>query len=163
MAIRTMKPKWQPFDTTRLTVGQAFIQIQSSYLDGVLANRDSSFGIWPDNRNRNRINNVDLLAEESAPRYSTSILLMQKLPLGFNASVSGFWLDKMRWTQNSSVDKYTRVDGRIAYPFKWGGYGGELAYTVQSLNGTHGEFRNDRADTARLVERRYWFTLRLDL
>jgi len=155
--------KWQPFDTTRVTVGQAFIQIQSSYLDGVLANSNSSFGIWPDNRNRNRINNVDLLAEESAPRYSTSILLMQKLPLGFNASVSGFWLDKMRWTQNSSVDKYTRVDGRIAYPFKWGGYGGELAYTVQSLNGTHGEFRNDRADTARLVERRYWFTLRLDL
>lgn len=151
--------KWQPFDSTRLTVGQAFIQIQSEYLDGVLANTVSSFGPTQ----AARIRRVDALAENSAPRYSTSILLMQKLPLGFNASVAGYWLDKMQWTQNSSVDKYTRVDGRIAYPFKWGGYGGELAYTVQSLNGTHGEYRNDRVDTARLVERRYWFSLRLDL
>ncbi len=151
--------KWQPFDSTRLTVGQAFVQIQSEYLDGVLADPISSFN----STQTNRIRRVDALAENSAPRYSTSIMVMQKLPLGLNASVAGYWLDKMQWTQNSSVDKYTRVDGRIAYPFKWGGYGGELAYTVQSLNGTHGEFRNDRADTARLVERRYWFSLRLDL
>lgn len=151
--------KWQPFDSTRLTIGQAFIQIQSEYLDGVLVDPNSSFN----SSQGNRIRRVDSLAENSAPRYSTSILLMQKLPLGFNASVAGYWLDKMQWTNNSSVDKYTRVDGRIAYPFKWGGYGGELAYTVQSLNGTHGEFRNDRSDTARLVERRYWFSLRLDL
>lgn len=134
--------KWQPFDSTRLTVGQAFVQIQSEYLDGVLADPISSFN----STQTNRIRRVDALAENSAPRYSTSI--MQKLPLGLNASVAGYWLDKMQWTQNSSVDKYTRVDGRIAYPFKWGGYGGELAYTVQSLNGTHGEFRNDRADTS---------------
>ena len=138
---------------------QAFVQIQSEYLDGVLADPISSFN----STQTNRIRRVDALAENSAPRYSTSIMVMQKLPLGLNASVAGYWLDKMQWTQNSSVDKYTRVDGRIAYPFKWGGYGGELAYTVQSLNGTHGEFRNDRADTARLVERRYWFSLRLDL
>lgn len=151
--------KWKPFDSTRLTVGQAFVQIQSEYLDGVLANPISSFN----STQTSRIRRVDALAENSAPRYSTSVLLMQKLPLGFNASVAGYWLDKMQWTQNSSVDKYTRVDGRIAYPFKWGGYGGELAYSVQSLNGTHGEYRNDRADTARLVERRYWFSLRLDL
>lgn len=151
--------KWQPFESTRLTVGQAFVQIQSEYLDGVLANPISSFN----SLERDRIRRVDALAENSAPRYSTSVLLMQKLPLGLNASVAGYWLDKMQWTQNSSVDKYTRVDGRIAYPFRWGGYGGELAYTVQSLNGTHGEFRNERADTARLVERRYWFSLRLDL
>ncbi len=151
--------KWQPFDSTRVTVGQAFIQIQSEYLDGVLADPVSSFN----STQGPRIRRVDALAENSAPRYSTSILLMQKLPLGFNASAAGYWLDKMQWTQNSSVDKYTRVDGRIAYPFKWGGYGGELAYTVQSLNGAHGEYRNDRADTARVVERRYWLSLRLDL
>jgi len=151
--------KWQPFDSSRLTIGQAFIQIQSEYLDGVLADPVSSFN----STQGERIRRVDALAENSAPRYSTSILFMQKLPLGFNASVAGYWLDKMKWTNNSSVDKYTRVDGRIGYPFKWGGYGGELAYTVQSLNGTHGEFRNDRVDTARLVERRYWFSLRLDL
>lgn len=151
--------KWQPFDTTRLTVGQAFIQIQSEYLDGVLADPVSSLN----STQATRIRRVDALAENSAPRYATSILLMQKLPLGFNASVAGYWLDKMQWTQSSSVDKYTRVDGRISYPFKWGTKGGEVAYTVQSLNGTHGEFRSDDPFTARLVERRYWFSLRLDL
>ncbi len=96
------------------------------------------------------------------PRRSTSLLLMQKLPLGLEFSVAGYWQDKMKWSVNTWSEKYRRFDARLGYPFRTGGLGGEVAFTVQSLNGAHGEYKayNDPAD--RIVERRQWISLRLD-
>lgn len=68
----------------------------------------------------------------------------------------------MKWTQHSESAGYTRVDARIAYPFRLGGQRGEISYTAQSLNGPHGEFKADGSLNDHIVERRSWLSLRLD-
>lgn len=148
--------KFQPFDATRLLVNQAFVRIHSEFLDDALANTNNTLSN-ADDRGR-----IDLLTARSAPRHSTSAMLMQSLPFGMEASLAGYWLDKMKWTRNTEVNGYTRVDARLGYPFKIAGKGGELAYTVQSLNGAHGEFKADGRPADRVVDRRQWVSLRLD-
>ena len=147
--------KWQPFDATRLMASQSFIRIDSEFLDSALRGELSSASV-------STLENIDQLVERSAPRHSTSIMLMQKLPFGFDMALAGYWVDKMKWTANSWVEGYSRVDGRLAYPFRWAGRGGEIAYTVQSLNGAHGEFKYYGNPADRVVDRRQWLSLRLD-
>lgn len=146
--------RWQPFDSTRLLLNQAFIRINADYLPGLLSDPSLVLGDA-------RVNN-DLLTDRSAPRHSTSALWMQKLPAALEFSLAAYWQDRMRWTKNSEVNSYHRVDARLAYPFRLGGQGGEIAYTVQSLNGAHGEFKANGQPADRVVERRQWVSLRLD-
>lgn len=150
--------RWQPFEATRLLLNQAFIRINAEYLDEALANTNNTLG-HPSGKDKT---NIDLLAERSAPRYSTSAMLMQKLPFGIDFSLSGYWLDRMKWTRNTEVNGYRRFDGRLGYPFRWAGFGGEIAYTVQSINGAHGEFKSYGNPADRVVDRRQWISLRLD-
>ena len=89
-------------------------------------------------------------------------MLMQTLPFGVEFSIAGYWQDRMKWSRNSEVYAFNRVDARIGYPFKLIGKGGEIAYTVQSLNGSHGEYRYEDKNTDRVVDRRHWLSLRLD-
>jgi iron complex outermembrane recepter protein len=103
------------------------------------------------------------LTENSAPDHSTSLLWMQKLPLGFDFSVASYWVGKTKWSRNTWADKYHRVDARLGYAFQWAGKRGEIGYTAQSLNGAHGEFSAYGEPTDRIVERRHWLNLRLDL
>lgn len=151
--------RWQPFDTTRLMLSQAFTRIYADYLPAM--RNDASLlvnGIdWP------KLARIDLLGDRSAPRHATSLLWIQKLPGGFEFSSAGYWQDRMKWTQNSESYSYSRIDVRLGYPFRWGGVRGELAYTAQSLTGPHGEFKANGLVTDRIVERRDWLTLRLDL
>ncbi|PKO59522.1 MAG: hypothetical protein CVU25_01940 [Betaproteobacteria bacterium HGW-Betaproteobacteria-19] len=100
--------------------------------------------------------------ERSAPRRSSSFLFMQRLPGGVDLSVAGYWMEYMKWTQNTSVDFYRRFDLRLGYPFDIGGQKGEIAYTAQSFNGAHGEFKSDGSPADRVVDRRHWVSLRLD-
>jgi iron complex outermembrane receptor protein len=102
----------------------------------------------------------DDLADNSAPRRSTSLLVMQKLPFGLNASVAHYRVAAIKWTRNTDVDKYHRTDARLAYPFSLAGQRGEIAYTAQSLDGSHYEQR--MGQKGRLVDRRQWVSLRLD-
>lgn len=148
--------RWQPFDATRLMLNQAFIQIYADYLDEALLDSKSTLGDLQTRRN------IDLLTDRSAPRHSTSAMLMQKLPFDVEFSVTGYWLDRMKWTRNSEVNGYSRVDLRLAYPFHWSGRRGEIAYVSQSLNGAHGEFKANGQPADRVVERRSWVSLRLD-
>lgn len=148
--------KWQPFESTRLMLHQAFVRVYADYLDDVLMNSNSTLG---DLRARE---NIDLLADRSAPRHTTAAMLMQKLPLGLEFSLAGYWVDRMKWTRNSEVYSYNRYDARLGYPFRWAGLRGEIAYTVQSLNGSHGEFKASGLNTDRIVEPRHWVSLRLD-
>lgn len=145
--------KWQPLDATRLMVSQSFIRSRSEFLDSAdVAAMDPA-----------KLPNLDLFTERSAPRHSTAILLSQQLPYGFEMSTAGYWFDMSKWTRNSEARAYQRVDARLARRFKLGALGGEVAYTVQSLNGSHGEFKASGLPADRIVEQRQWLTLRFDL
>ncbi len=148
--------RWQPLRNTRLMLSQAFITIDSEYLPEVLSAPVTTFA------SASRREDIHEHTERSAPRRSTSLLLIQKLPYGLDLSVAGYWVDDMKWTRNTSVDFYRRFDARLGYPFEIGGQRGEIAYTAQSLNGAHGEFKADGDPADRVVDTRHWVTLRLD-
>lgn len=154
--------RWQPFDATRLVVNQTFIDSDAEFMGAALANPTSSLWALNNVGVYEKRANIDELSERGTPRRSTSVLLMQKMPFGFEFSAAGYWQDKMKWSVNTWSEKYHRVDVRLGYPFHLGSQRGELAYIVQSLNGAHPEYKayNDPAD--RVVERRQWVTLRLD-
>lgn len=152
--------RWQPLENTRLLVNQAFIHIYAHFLPGI----DTTY-TW----GAGKLPNLDKLTEMSAPRRSTTMMLMQKLPYGLEFSATHYWVGAMKWTQNSMVDAYKRLDLRLAYPFRIGSTGGEVAYVLQSANGEHGEFKYDPASpdnatvqSGRIVSERQWLTLRLD-
>ena len=149
--------KWQPFEATRVALGQAFVRIDNQTTDEVsrLATVFDSTFYDPE-----RVPLYDDLADNSAPRRSTSLLVMQKLPFGLNASVAHYRVAAIKWTRNTDVDKYHRTDARLAYPFSFAGQRGEIAYTAQSLDGSHYEQR--MGQKGRLVELRQWVSLRLD-
>lgn len=149
--------RWQPFEVTRLMLSQAFTRIYADFLPEAINDPTNTTFASASTRT-----NIDQLTDRSAPRYSTSVLLMQKLPWGFEFSAAGYWLDKMKWTRNSEVNGYSRIDARLGYPFRWAGRGGEVAFTAQSLDGAHGEFKANGQPADRIVERRQWVSLRLD-
>lgn len=150
--------RWQPFDSTRLMLGQAWTEISSTYLGSVMPGSGVTTLVRTSNQEK-----IDLLTRRSSPSSSTSFLLMQKLPGGLDFSLAGYWVGEMKWTRNSSVDFYRRFDARLGYPFNIGGQRGEIAYTAQSINGAHGEFKASGEPSDRVVELRHWVTLRVDL
>jgi iron complex outermembrane recepter protein len=154
--------KWSPFVTTRILLNHADIKIDSQ----LSKNGERIAAIPGSNLYSGPLSTVDLyfdLATKSAPRRSSSVMLMQKLPYGLDFSLAHYWVGAMKWTRNTEVDKYNRTDARLAYPFSIGGQRGELAYTVQSLNGAHIEQRKaDDDPKQRTVDRRHWISLRLD-
>lgn len=150
--------KWQPLDNTRLVVAQTFTSIGSDYTPEALADPRTNILVAPGRKVL-----IEELAQESAPRRMSSLLWIQKLPAGFEASLARYWVDPMKWTRSTFVKTYVRTDARLAYGFRLGGQRGEIAYTVQSLDGAHGEFKYEGDQPAdRVVDRRHWVSLRLD-
>lgn len=86
--------------------------------------------------------NVDDLSERGMPRRSTSLFWVQKLPWNLEFSAAGYWQDKAKWSINTWAERYQRIDTRIAYPFRWSGVRGEVAWIIQSLNGAHFEYKH---------------------
>lgn len=152
--------KWQPWTTTRLVLSHSSIRIDAEL------SRDGEriAGVAGSHLASRRGPLYQELAEHSAPRHMSSLLLMQKLPYGLDLSLAHYRMGRMKWTRNTDADKYHRTDARLGYPFRIGGQQGEIAYTVQSLDGAHVEQRMDEADApkGRTVDRRQWVTLRLD-
>ena len=145
--------KWQPFETTRLLFNQTFASINSEYLASALILPNSTLNQQ----------GIKEFTENSMPGSSTSLLIMQKLPFGLDFSLAGYWQDKMKWSTKSWSPAYERYDARLGYPFRFDGLGGELALTVQSLNGAHPEYKTGIPSTSdRIVDRRQWVSLRLD-
>lgn len=146
--------KWQPVDSTRIAVGHAHVGIDAGLTaDGrALSNVPGSSLAGPE-----RSALYFALSEHSAPRRSTSLLWMQRLPAGLEMSIARYWVHDIKWTRNTDTESYRRTDLRLAYPFARVARGGEIAYTVQSLEGAHAEERMER-----IVERRHWVSLRLD-
>jgi iron complex outermembrane receptor protein len=87
---------------------------------------------------------------------------MQKLPYGLEFSSAAYWQQMMKWSAITYSEKYFRADARLAYPFRTGGLGGEIALMVQSLNGAHNEYKAHHSPANRVVDRRQWVTVRLD-
>ena len=154
--------KWSPLDTTRILLNHANIKIDSQLSD----NGRRIAAIPGSNLHSGPLSTVDLyfeLASNSAPRRSSSVMLMQKLPYGLDFSLTRYWVDAMKWTRNTDVGKYHRTDVRLAYRFTVARQRGEIAYTVQSLGGDHDEQRGAGSEpTRRTVGRRQWLSLRLD-
>lgn len=152
--------RWQPIESTRIVLSQMFIDIDSEFMPSALGNTLNS--LWNPGNNFEKRSNIDALSERGTPHRSTSLLLMQKLPLGFEFSAAAYWQDKMKWSINTWAERYHRVDTRLAYPFRWAGTSGEVAWTVQSANGVHFEYKayNDPAD--RIIERRQWISVQLN-
>jgi iron complex outermembrane receptor protein len=151
--------KWQPLETTRLMLAHSSIRIDSEFSENGLRLTQTPGS----NVAGNGVALYTALAEESAPRHASSLLLMQKLPFGLDFSVAHYRVGAMKWTRNTEVDKYYRTDARLGYPFRIGGQRGEIAYTVQSLDGDHIEQRKGRSEpTQRVVDRRHWISLRFD-
>lgn len=148
--------RWQPIESTKLVFSQMFIDIDAEYLASALANPNNSL------HSPQKFSHIDELSEYGTPHRSTSLLLIQKLPYGLEFSAAGYWQSNMKWSINTSALKYHRVDTKLAYPFRWGSVGGELAWTIQSLNGAHFEYKAYNVPADRIVERRQWLSLRLD-
>lgn len=151
--------KWQPFDATRLVFTQTLANISSQYLSSALALSNSSL-------TTNKAVQIQELTDRSMPTCSTAAMLMQKLPFGLEFSTAAYWQESMKWSTNSVALRYQRVDMRLGYPFRSAGLAGEIAFTVQSLNGAHNEYKwpnpDDTTPNGRIVERRQWVSLRLD-
>jgi iron complex outermembrane receptor protein len=148
--------KWQPLEKSRIAVAQAFIRTDHDLTDDGtrLANPASGSNF------ARSLSDYDDLADKATPRRSTSVLFMQRLPLGLDFSLAHYRVSAIKWTRNTDVDKYHRTDARLGYPFVLGGQRGELAYTVQSIEGGHYEQR--MGQRGREVDRRHWLSLRLD-
>lgn len=138
--------QWQPFDGSRLIVSQAF-----EYLHAHL----QTFASTDSASNLARLNEQ---TEQSAPQRSDTVMWMQQLGSGVSYSLVYYRIGTIQWTQNSENGSYQRIDGRLAYAFRVGGKRAEAAFTLQSLDGTHDEFRTNRP-----VRERGWLTLSLEL
>jgi iron complex outermembrane receptor protein len=136
--------RWQPLDSTRLMLNQAFVQVSQSQQP--FATSDSSAAAT-----------IERQTTASVPNRSASAMLMQKLPYGMEFSATHHWVGEMRWTSNSIVPAYRRLDLRLAYPFRFNATGGEVAFVSQTANGEHAEFKETR-----IVKERHWLSVRLD-
>ena len=152
--------KWQPLENSRIAVSQAFVHIDNELTDLGRVYATPAPDLEDSSNFFESLADYNELAEDSAPRRSTSVLFMQQLPFGLQLSVAHFRVAAIKWTRNTDVDKYHRTDARLAYPFSFGGQRGEIAYTGQSLDGSHYEQR--MGQKGRLVDRRQWISLRLD-
>lgn len=147
--------KWQPLDNSRIAVTQAFVRTEHD-----LTSQGEQLVSVPGSNFLRSQSEYRKLADLGAPRRSTSVLFMQRLPFGLDFSVAHYRVSAIKWTRNTEVDKYHRTDARLGYPFVLGGRRGEVAYTVQSIEGGH--FEQRQGQRGREVDRRQWISLRLD-
>lgn len=138
--------RWQPFETTRLIYGHALITIQTeSWDESVIADEGGN------------LTKITRQTTESAPRNSQSAMLIQRLPLGFDASLMYYKSGEMRWLRNSYTRPYERIDWRLAKPFNLGGTKVELAYTAQMANHDMDGRRNTR-----IAKELHWLSARVE-
>lgn len=151
--------RWQPLDDTRLLLNQAFQHIHPRYHD----NLDTTARWYSASGNPGTLHRIDEHTRQSAPTHATTLMWMQTLPYGLEFSATQHWVGAMKWTRNTRVRSYQRLDLRLAYPFRLGPQRGVLAYTVQNAFWNHGEFKASGEDPAdRVVSERHWLSLRLD-
>lgn len=149
---------WTLNPQTRLVFGQALVRIAANYLPQALND--------PANRaylSSEALANTDQLSERSAPHLASSAMLMHRLGNGIELSAFAQWVGAMKWSTNTSVAPYHRLDLRVGYPFRVGGSRAEIAYIGQNLNGRHGEYSAYGRDSDRIVTPTHWLSFALSL
>jgi iron complex outermembrane receptor protein len=141
--------RWQPADSTRLTVNQAFVHMKA-FLH--LSEPDINAAFTADMKAKELAQ-----ANNLAPRRTRTVMASQTLPGGLEVSAIHHSIGAIRWTNGSYTQAYHRLDWRLAYPFRVGPTRGELALTVQSDGNAHVERTADGT-----VNPRGYFTLRLE-
>jgi iron complex outermembrane receptor protein len=84
--------------------------------------------------------------DDSTPSHTTSLLAMQALPYGLEASAAYYLVDNMRWlgftTANENTGDYQILDARLAYRLRAGGVRGTIALVGQNMFGSYSDFWN---------------------
>jgi iron complex outermembrane recepter protein len=119
--------RWTPHPDTRLMINHAIIDIKSATYSS-----DIPAFMWQGN---------DDYTQHSAPANQTSLHWVQKIPGGLESSLAYYRIPSYKWTRNTSIPDYTRIDWRLGYPFRMNGRKGELALTWRGIGGQHAEFR----------------------
>ena len=146
--------RWQPAKQTRIVLNQAFVRLFQQLR---LPDNPGVIGTSVGGLQTAEIASMQTQANASAPTRNTSLMLMQKLPGGLELSATYSAVGALQWTSNTRVPSYTRLDWRLAYPFRVGATHGELAFAVQSDGASHAEYR-----PANLLSPRGYATLRLE-
>jgi iron complex outermembrane receptor protein len=123
--------EFRPAAETRIILNQAFMRIASQY------------PLPTDTKPSDR---------QAAPTHSTSLALFQKLPQDMTLSAMLYATGAMYWPGSPEpklIPGYSRLDLRLAYPFRAGTSRGEFSVTAQNLGAPYFE-----TDTYYLFERR---------
>lgn len=139
--------EWHLARHTRVRLNQAFMRVRTAVYD-----RTSRADM------ASKIPDIERQQDASAPTHSSSVSVTQQLPLGAELSLTYAVQGAMRWTQNSYLPKYRRVDWRLAVPFRIGPTHAELAFVVRNQEGGHAEYRPEHVEPVRAFA-----TLRVDL
>ena len=96
------------------------------------------------------------------PARASTLAWLQQLPRGFDLALIWHERDAMTWSRDDATHIWllpatSRVDLRLAKPWRIGGKKAELALTVQALDGAQPESRTDF-----LFKRRAFVTLKLE-
>lgn len=138
--------RWQPLDATRVLLNQSFIKMAAEMHvpgTGIAATYDPAKDATQ--------------AANSAPTHTTTLMLMQRLAGDFDLSAIYHSFGAMKWSNNTNVAHWQRLDWRLAYRFRTGPTRGELAFTVQSDGSPHAEHA-----ASELLTPRSYVTLRLE-
>lgn len=139
--------KWQPFDSTRITYGNALICIDANLTNPALV-MDSS-------------DNIPKIVEQtrqSAPVRSQQAMVVQDLPYNMQASVMYYDSGPVQWRRTAPLSVYNeRWDWRLAKRFNLGGSRAEVAYTAQMVNqSVHGRM------AYRLMDSLHWLSMKVE-
>lgn len=151
--------KWQPLESTRITVNQALIDIDARYT------RPDRMPLPSVQDQLNHLN-------KSAPKRATTIIVQRELLPRLDLFLSWFYVGQQKSSPGAETLEYRRLDWRLAYRFKLGGSRGELAYTVQSDGRRHVERKGNALlipnasqaliDQSDWLYPRAWLSLRLE-
>lgn len=121
---------WKPFATTRILLSEAHLRSSSGRPDETI----------------------------EAPHRTTTLAWLQKLPGDLDFSLISHASTRYSWAGTSDMlDTPRQLDARLACGFRVGSTRGEVAFTVQAINGGHQEYLR-----AYRFDRRAFATLRLD-
>lgn len=91
--------------------------------------------------------------EESAPKHITSILLINRFPGGITGSALLYSVSGSNGLGSGNRESgYQHVNLRLAFPLKWTGMTGELAFVVQNAKGNYVDWRPENvAETQQYI------------
>ena len=86
--------------------------------------------------------NLDDNYTDSAPRYKTSVMLMQSIGNQFDTALTYHYRSKMDWLLiRDSIGSYHRWDASAFYKFQRAGLRGRIGWKIQGLFGSPPDYQ----------------------